>query len=76
MATPNTWHHSDPELWPSAAQASALLLSIETIVRLQEHIALTWGSEPMSLLDPPSSGRDSGLARPSTSRHPRRLFCW
>ena len=51
MATPTPWHHSDPELWPSTAQASALLMALETLARLQEHISLTLGGEPTSLVD-------------------------
>jgi hypothetical protein len=76
VATPTTWHHQDPELWPSTARASALLVSIETLARLREHIALTMGGEPMVLLDPPDSGRDSGHSGLGTSQHPRSLFHW
>jgi hypothetical protein len=31
----------DPALWPSAARASALLLSLEALARWREHVALT-----------------------------------
>jgi hypothetical protein len=76
VATPTAWHHSDPELWPSTAQASALLVALETLARLQEHIALTMGGEPMSLVDRPDAARDSRPAKPGRSHAPRRLFRW
>jgi hypothetical protein len=43
MATsaPITWAYRDPDLWPSVAQASALLLSLAALARLREHLALT-----------------------------------
>ena len=43
MATqaPITWDYRDPELWPSIARASALLLSLAALARLHEHVALT-----------------------------------
>ena len=70
MATPTTRHRSDPELWPSAAHASALLLSIETIARLRGHIAPTLGASrsrssthPARVVIPDTRGRARLITR-------------
>ena len=71
MATParTRWHHQDPELWPSITQASALLLALEALARLQEHLALITddrsrhfndrrGGTPAAARFPPPRGRN------------------
>ena len=65
MATlaPITWGYRDPDLWPSIAQASALLLSLAALARLREHLALT-----MEGADFP--GKGSNPTRTSDDTHP------
>ena len=57
MATsaPITWDFRDPDLWPSIAQASALLLSLVALARLREHLALTVERPVVAL--PETTGR-------------------
>jgi hypothetical protein len=60
VAAPITWAYRDPDLWPSIAQASALLLSLAALARLREHLALT--------VEGPPSRDFSGSARATLTR--------
>ena len=78
MATsaPILWRHRDPGLWPSTAEASALLHSLEALARLQEHIALTGAVEPMSSLASPASNGDSAHPARAAFHLPAGWFRW
>jgi hypothetical protein len=70
------WRHRDPGLWPSTAEASALLRSLEALARLQEHIALTGGVEPISGLDLPRSNGNSAHSVRAALHLPATWFRW
>jgi hypothetical protein len=68
---PTKWHHQDPELWPSITQASALLLALEALARLQQHLAL------MDEQSWPSQERQEGTPAAASTRPQRRsLLSW
>jgi hypothetical protein len=73
---PTLWRHREPGLWPSTAQASALLHSLEALARLQEHIALTGGVEPASNSDLPGPNGDSARPARAAFHLPATWFRW
>jgi hypothetical protein len=77
MATqaPTLLQHRDPDLWPSTAEASALLHSLEALARLQEHMALT-GGMPLSDLDLPGSNGESARPARAAFHLPATWFRW
>jgi hypothetical protein len=62
----------DAEHWPSSADASTLLLSLEALARWREHVALTGGDDmPESLGDIEHVARDRS-SEPARQQHPSR----
>jgi hypothetical protein len=69
-AAPSSWSYREPDLWPSIAKASALLLSLEARGGVHEHLAPIADDEPPPLLESPGLQRQ--LPRPAPPTPPHR----